>query len=339
MHIPKRVQKVKVLYYYFLFLYAFGLSTLSSCGIPEKQQTEDIDEDKDDEKSDIDAHYEIDDNTWIDEDLLDVDRFDGEGFDNSQIDEDVIVFDEDELAVDEDIITCSMPALSKNWAQIMLFEGYTKAPIVNTIPAWSIMIARISLSQDCEKITTTYKMCSIEVDDGSALIEAVVPPSFYQSLPLVDKNVLLQKVGDETHFIQPTHYEHRSCLANNPEDDMPADKNDSRVEDWDGDGIPGLMMHASGAINGDVSMCQKIETTLDGLVSANKIEGLVEWFEWQQVYQYSNTLLKDGSPTFPGEDKSKSYFYMVPIGESDDCDYILEHKTELFDGYIPAPGK
>ena len=121
---------------------------------------------------------------------------------------------------------------------------------------------------------------------------------------------------------------------------MPTDKDDARVQDWDGDGVPGLMMKAEGAVNGDVSMCQKIETTLNGIVTLHeKIEGKVEWFEWQQVYWYSNALLKNGSPTFPGDDPEASYFYMVPIDETADCAYILEHKDELFGDRIPAPGK
>ena len=340
MHIPKRIRKVKVLYYYFLFLYALGLSSLSSCGsTPQKHDTEDIDEDKDDEKSDVDAHYEVDDNTWFDEDLLDTDRFDGEGIDSSQLDEDEIIFDEDQLLTDEDRVACTMPSLAKNWAQIMIFDGNTKAPMVNTIPAWSIMIAQVTIAQDCEQLVTTYKMCSIEVDDDNALIEAVVPPSFYNSLPLVDKPALLTKEGDEVRLTQPTHFEHRSCLANNPEDDMPIDENDPRVQDWDKDGIPGMMIHSEGVLSASASMCQKIMTELDGAVSEQKIEGLVTWFEWQQVYWYDNALLKNGSPTSPGSDPSRSYFYMIPIDENSGCDYILENKKTLFDGYIPAPGK
>lgn len=337
MHIPKRVQKVKVLYYYFLFLYALGLSTLSSCGVPEKQQTEDIDEDKDDEKQDVDAYYEVDDNIWVDDDLLDEDRFDGEAVDDSQLDD--VLLDEDGEISDEDVAECALPTMAKNWAQIMVFDGYSKAPIVNSIPAWSVMIAQVSISQNCEKLTTTYKMCSIEVDDDNSLIEAVVPPSFYLPLPLVDKEAVLTEEGSEVHFNQPAHYEHRSCIADNPADDLPTDENDPRVQDWDNDEVPGLMIQSEGVLEASASMCQKIMTTLDGVVSPTKIEGLVEWYEWQQVYWYSSALLKDGSPTFPGEDKSKSYFYMIPIGDSDGCDYILEHKEELFDGYIPAPGK
>jgi hypothetical protein len=231
---------------------------------------------------------------------------------------------------DEDSET--YPDISGTWAKLMILYGRAKPPIVSPPIAWAVNVLRTEIAQNGSEITTTNSMCRLKVGNDNAMLTAVMPDSYADSLLPVTKNAALTYEDDGTiSFFQNKAWDVRSCTLADPEDDLPTEVDDPRVADWDNTGINGLKMGSSGVVNGWAEIVQKVSTILNGKIEENgEIRGLVTWTEQQKVLWTDNFAMSQGSPTYQDGDPAESYFIYKRIDPSWDCITIRQKSAELF---------
>jgi len=231
---------------------------------------------------------------------------------------------------DEDVIT--YPDLSGTWAKLMILFGRAKPPLVSPPVAWAVNVLRTEIIQNGSEITTTNSMCRLKVGNDNAMLEAVMPDSYADSLVPVTKKAILTYEDDGTiSFHQDKVWDVRSCTLDDPENDLPTEVDDPRVEDWDNSGINGIKMGSSGVVNGWAEIVQKASTILDGTIRENgEIRGLVTWAEQQKVLWTDNFAMSQGSPTYQDGDPAESYFIYKRIDPSWDCLAIRLKSAEIF---------
>ena len=327
MHVVVKFKNRHILYIYLMFLFIVGSCTFSSGGSQDDDENmiEEIDEDnnsadkyaKPDESYDEDFNYQdgFNDNSDLSEMSDDFDQSDQS--------------DESEVS-DEDAPT--YPDISGTWAKIMIFFGKAKPPLVSPPVAWAVNILKTEIEQKGADLTTHNSMCRLKVGNDNVLLEAVMPNSYADSLPTVTKTATLKIENDGTvSFHQDKVWDVRSCILDNPEDDLPTEIDDPRVRDWDNNGINGIRMGASGVVNGWAEIVQKVSTILDGTIQGNgEIHGLVTWAEQQKVLWTDNVALSQGSPTYQDGDPAESYFIYRRIDPNWDCLTIREKSAEIF---------
>jgi len=249
---------------------------------------------------------------------------------NSTTDEAIAVSDIDQsMEIDENNPEIgNIPDISGVWAQKIVAFADSKAAIgeATTLTTTTLLVSH---EQVGDKITVKSEVCSIDIDNK--LLSIIIPEKFVRALPIIDKTVKLTEEEDGTiSYYQPKLWEIRSVRLGNPENELPTDKDDERVEDWDKDAIQGLTAKISGG--GWISVIQKTWTELTGAVtSEERIEGLVEWGDHQEVLDASNSLLKLGSKNYQNKDKSKSFFYNVKVADDFTCEEMNEQAAEIFD--------
>lgn len=329
MHLLIRFKNRQLLYYYLLFLFILGSCTFNR-GAGETADDAEMEE--------------IDDDEFKDEPLHDKDSFsDEEGADHDII----LVEDEnsDPDAVEVDILDLdsfpdddadTFPDISGSWVNLTVFRGKAKPFLISTCNAWAVMISKVTIEQEGSVLLSQSEMCRLKVgNDTNPEIQALVPDSYAQSLPIVPKTSYLSKNDTgEILFFQPKVWEVRACTLNDPENDaLPTKVDDPRVFDPDSTGINGLKIQAKGTVNGLAEIVQKVSTILDGKLDENgEIRGLTTWYEDQKVLWTDNVLMWKGAPTSPDPsiDVSESHFIFKRIEENFDCAWIYANSAVLF---------
>lgn len=322
--------------HYFLYCYLLFLCIIGSCNLKnshqdpeEREGVEDIDEDlgeDDDGVAGFDAANTGNDTAFDERDDIEVE-------DEAILTDDDAVYDDE--VVNNDDTGKDFPDMTGAWANLTIFKGSAKVPLLETLPAWAVMVSKVDIySQEDGVLNAHTEMCRLKTGVGTSFISAVVPDSFAESLGNVDKTFYLSYgENGEIKFHQDKLWEVRSCTLDDPEnEDLPAEIDDPRVFDADGTGINGLKIMTKKAIEGEAEILQKVSTILNGELDENgEVHGIVTWFEAQSVMWYSNALLKDGAPTSPaGADPSESVFIFKRIDSSWDCTAVKENSAALF---------
>jgi len=301
-----RFKNRHILYLYLLFLFIIGSCTFGNGGSQDDDENiiEEVDEDNDSSPEDDYIPDRSDSSTSDSQtDLPDMSD------EVSDTEEDVFDSEADHSEInDED--SSVYPDISGSWAKIMIFFGKAKPPIVSPPVAWAVNVLKTEIIQNGSEITTHNSMCRLKVGNDNAMLEAVMPDSYADSLRPVTKKATLTYEDDGTiSFHQDKIWDVRSCNLNDPEDDLPTEVDDPRVEDWDSTGVNGIKMGSSGVVNGWAEIVQKTSTILNGKIEENgEIRGLVTWSEQQNVLWTDNFAMSQGSPTYQDGDQAESYF-------------------------------
>lgn len=325
MHVVVRFKNRHILYIYLLFLFIVGSCTMGSGNSPDDDENiiEEVDEDKSEDSEKSDRPDQSDESEKSDDyDLSD----------ESELSDDYDLSDTSDQSEQSDEDSVTYPDISGTWAKIMVFFGKAKPPIVSPPVAWAINILRTKIEQNGAEITTHNSMCRLKVGNDNAMLQAVMPDTYADALPAVTKTARLNWENDGTFsFRQEKVWDVRSCVLDDPEDDLPTEIDDPRVEDWDNNGIKGLRMGSSGVVNGWAEIVQKVSTILDGTVQENgEIHGLVTWAERQKVLWTDNFAMSQGSPTYQDGDPAKSIFIYRRIDSNWDCQTIRQKSAEIF---------
>ena len=172
------------------------------------------------------------------------------------------------------------------------------------------------------------------MDNGSAIATTLIPDALLRSLGEVAALGSIDASVTPTQFVQPWTTEVRGARLDDPErDPLPTRADDVRVVDQDGDGNPGLTVHVSalGFLRGDVYVVQRVRTRLVGaLVSADRIEGLIEWTTEQVTLAATSLLFLGALPSRPDPIAEHSTFVLVRINPAWECADILAHRVEIF---------
>ncbi len=222
--------------------------------------------------------------------------------------------------------------LSGTWAQLDVRSALATVPLAGQVTRSTTSLFRAELVQAGAEVAVTLQLCALSSDSGTDLVQTVFPDALVASIGPQSFTAGLAEQGGGVRYLEPRHVDVRGChLVDEENDALPVTPDDPRVYDQDGDGRPGLTVRIVGVVNGEVYVVQRLATRATGAVlSADRLEGLVEWSDEQQHLGTDNQLLKDPTPSSPDPQVEHSYFRMVRLPAGDDCAAIVARRDQLF---------
>jgi hypothetical protein len=192
-----------------------------------------------------------------------------------------------------------LPDLSGTWAVLQVTSQIGAVPILGERPRNATGLALAAVTQDGAQLHGAESACSTNLDLGTSLVTMVIPAAFIASLPPTSWDADVSWNGSEWRFERPwVTTVNGAVLADPVNDPLPTSADDPRVVDQDRDGKPGLTVHITiiGFISGEVYVVQRDRSRLVGtVVSADAIDGLVEWTSEQSVLGASSSAFLGGT--------------------------------------------
>lgn len=224
-----------------------------------------------------------------------------------------------------------VPAIEGVWAQKLVYGAINDIPAVGQTNGTTTTIQRVELQRSGTALTMMTEPCAIEIDDGTTVINTIVPDAFLHSLGVTDRAGHLQFDAGRWQFVQDRKLQLRGVHLDQPETDaLPTEASDPRVWDQDQDGNPGVTVRISGLTDGEVYLVQRDFHSLDGVVDVDRIDGLVDWSTEQVVLGSDNPILNMQTQSATDPDASASYFLSTRVEASSDCSSILAQREQLF---------
>jgi hypothetical protein len=113
---------------------------------------------------------------------------------------------------------------------------------------------------------------------------------------------------------------------------LPADADDPRITDPDGDGNPGVTVEVSGFVSGQVYLVQRLVRGLLGTATPDgRASGTVIGAGDQVVIGASNAILKTFTPRFEhNPDPKRNTFVWLPVPDGSTCESVMAERDRLF---------
>jgi hypothetical protein len=217
---------------------------------------------------------------------------------------------------------------------LQVYPSIALVPMVGPSTQTNYVVLQCDVVQDDLSLTISNRYCFSIVEDTSPLSDTEIPDAFMQSLHPAPCNATLQEEEGEFTFHQEKQIEIRGAVLDNPEtDELPTDPDDPRVIDQDEDGFPGLTVNINllGLSDEQIYVVQRFQYELDGrVVSPDRIEGLIQWTDEQEILAATNQMLLAGAESEPDPDPSKHVFVMLRAQEDWSCEWLREHWREVF---------
>jgi hypothetical protein len=243
------------------------------------------------------------------------------------------------LVGDPTLLAHASADLSGAWAEMQVLSEYAMLPLVGEVARRSVITLRTVIEQEGDSLLLRRAYCGTDIDNGSAIALTAIPGSFLASLGEVVTFATLETSDACSLFVQPWTTEVRGAVLVDPENEpLPTLAADPRVIDQDGDGMPGLTVHASvlGVLSGDVYVVQRVRMRLVGTVVADdRIEGLVEWSTEQVTLGATSPLFLTTLPSRPDPETENSFFVLIRIDPVWTCAEILAQRAALFGALSP----
>jgi hypothetical protein len=230
---------------------------------------------------------------------------------------------------------CADAAFSGAWAGLKVLSDSATFPLVGELARTTTLVQRLTIVQAGTSLEVSGTYCAADFDNGPPLTTAI-DPAFVRSLGPVTVEASLDASSAPTRFAQSWSTELHGVRLDNPETDpLPTSASDPRVFDQDGDGKPGITVHACalGVITGDVYLIERLRTRLEGdVVSPDRIEGRVEGTVEQVILGATNALFFGAIVSRPDPVSAHSFFVLERIDPAWGCQEILLHQATLFGG-------
>ncbi len=230
--------------------------------------------------------------------------------------------------------------MTGTWAEWEIGASITQAPLLGETRTQGVALMRWVVTQQGEKLSISQELCHLKLVSDTELATTVVPDLFIASVPLMEKTGTVT-VKDTTHHfaLDLTPELYGVALASPLDEPLPTTADDPRVIDQDGDGHPGMTVFITGVLDGAAYIVQRNLRSLEGaFVSTDRIEGLVNWTQDQNIIGSDNKILASNHPTSVTDpDPLKSPFIAIRIPEDKDCAWLRAHEQELFP--VVKPGR
>lgn len=228
----------------------------------------------------------------------------------------------------------AIPDLDGTWVMLQVYPRIAVLPLVGESSQTSFVVQRVSIEQVDDSLTLTDSYCFTFIEDTSLLATTEIPAKFMAALRPHPRQAELRDHDGEITFIQERYIEVRGAnLDDVSTEALPIDPDDPRVWDQDEDGFPGMTVNVNllGFIKAQIYVVQRVQYELSGtVVSADRVEGIIEWSDEQVVLGATNSLLMADSTGYPDPDPSKHTFVMIRAQEAWTCEWLAEHWREAF---------
>jgi len=227
------------------------------------------------------------------------------------------------------------PDLSGAWVMLQVYPRIAQLPLVGESTQTSYVIQLVNVEQDGMSLLMTDCYCFTVIEESSSLASTQIPDAFMRALRPQPRAAALRAYDGELRFEQAPYLEVRGAVLENPETDaLPIDAEDPRVIDQDEDGSPGMTVNVSlfGLLRAQIYVVQRVQYELMGVVvSADRVEGVIDWTDEQIVLAATSSLLMAGAESAPDPDPAKHIFVMLRAQETWTCEWLRENWREVFE--------
>ena len=228
----------------------------------------------------------------------------------------------------------AVPSLTGSWAMLQVYPRIADLPLVGSSAQVSYVVQRVDVEQDGLSLVMNDVYCFTFIDEESSIAATDIPAAFMQSLRPQPRTATLSETDEGFAFDQPTYIEVRGAILENAEtDELPSAPEDPRVIDQDDDGFPGMTVNVSllGLMADQIYVVQRVQYALQGtVISDDRIEGLIEWTDEQNVLDATSALLMAGTESQQDPDPTKHFFVMLRAEEEWTCEWLQENWRDVF---------
>ncbi|MFW5739432.1 MAG: hypothetical protein ACOC1F_03600 [Myxococcota bacterium] len=223
--------------------------------------------------------------------------------------------------------------LAGTWAQLLVYGTVFNLPAIGQTEGETTTVLHVSIAQEAGSLRVDATTCSVEIDNGTEIVDTIIPDRFIESLVVQQPSTKLERDGDALRYHQERVLTLRGVRLDDPESDaLPTEATDPRVFDQDEDGRPGMTVLVKGITDGEVYVIQRDWYALAGQAKrADWIDGLAEWGTEQVVLGSDNEILNAQTESSPHPEQARSYFLMTRVTDQDDCASILAQRDVLFE--------
>jgi hypothetical protein len=238
-------------------------------------------------------------------------------------------------AGDANRASATPPVIAGTWAQILFYASINDIPTVGQTEGSTTTIQRVTIEQSGTALTMQVEPCAIEIDNGSPLVDTIVPQAFLRSLGITPRTGTLVALGGEWRYVQDESLQLRGVRLDDPDNELlPTEADDPRIWDQDGDSRPGVTVRVTGITDGEVYVIQRDRHELDGAVAGDRIDGLADWNNEQVVLGSDNPILDMQTSSVKNPEPQRSYFWSVRIDEGKGCLAVVAELEQLFGHHV-----
>lgn len=231
--------------------------------------------------------------------------------------------------------TADWPDLSGDWAMVQVMVATADLPVVGNLSIDTIVGAFTHITQSGSRLILQDRYCFTDATPSTFLFKTNIADTTMQSIRPETRTATLSLDDCDFRFTQDWYTEIRGALLEDPENDpLPIDPEDSRLVDLEGDGHPGMTIHASilGLFTGECYAVQRYRYRLEGTVfDANTIIGLIDWTSEQTVVAATNSLFMESFSDDTDPDPTKHQFVMIRIDETWTCETLREQLAAILE--------
>ena len=207
---------------------------------------------------------------------------------------------------------------SGTYLYLLETQTITKLPIVKDYVATTRSVSLVQLEHDGRTLKGHGPVCSVRISGSSSLVRTEIPPAFVRSLPETQVQANLLPGPQGLRLVQPAQTIVIGARLKDPANDpLPRSDADTRVFDQDRDGRPGVTVHVSGIVSGDVFVVQRSSSRLAGVKTAEGFAGDVAFSVEQAIVGATSPFLKGnraGTPNPKG-----SFFRLARLPSQATC--------------------
>lgn len=197
--------------------------------------------------------------------------------------------------------------------------------------------------------TTSFLLHRVRESDGSLVVESrychieqeplgrvrtSLGPRFVAAIPSWEAPLTRDSEGEGAGALRLAEAVMvLGAQLDDPADDaLPADADDPRITDPDGDGNPGVTVEVDGFVSGQVYVVQRLVRGLVGTATPDgRATGTVVGAGNQVVVGASNAILKTFTPRFEhNPDPKRNTFVWLPVPDVSTCESVMAERDRLF---------
>ena len=195
----------------------------------------------------------------------------------------------------------------------------------------SVLLHRVTDTEGGTVVESRY--CAVE-QEPLGRVRTALGPAFVAAMPVWEAKATRDPDGEDPGAVLIAEHTFvlGADLSDPARDDLPADSDDARITDPDGDGHPGVTVEVDGFVSGQVYVVQRLTRGLRGTVEPDgRMTGTVIGAGDQAVVGASNAILKTFTPKFEhNPDPKRNTFVWVPMPPESTCETILAARDRLF---------
>lgn len=225
------------------------------------------------------------------------------------------------------------PDIEGRWAQKMVLTSVARVPIIGKVESTTTSYLKVDLSQSGRQIEWRAETCDVGIDTDTGVVETVLPDRFSDAIPTPPRAGRLVAREDRWRLVIPSRTVVIGADLDRPRrDPLPTSPDEPSVIDADADGHPGATVRVEGLLDGRLYVVQRSRDAYRATIhSEQRIRGRVEWHTDRELLDSTNLLLGEGPPSRPHPNPGRSWFELVDVDRTVDCEEIRARRRDLFD--------